>query len=47
MKFRAVIFDARKRKIGSMTFATWKEAAEKLRNDKTPGRKYSTITIEI
>lgn len=47
MKFKASIYDSSKRKIGSVTFPTWKQAAEKLRNDKTPGRKFSGITIEL
>lgn len=47
MTFRATIYDASKRKIGSMTFATWTEAAKKLREDKTEGRMYSSITIEL
>lgn len=46
MKFRAVIMDKNKQKLGSVTFGTWAEAAAKLRDDRTAGRKYSSIIPE-
>lgn len=46
MTYRATIYNAAKQKLGSVTFDNWAEAAAKLRDDRTAGRKYSTITIE-
>ena len=45
MLYRATIYNAAKQKLGSVTFDSWAEAAAKLRDDRTAGRKFSSIEI--
>jgi hypothetical protein len=43
MSFQAIIYNADKLTIASASFPSWSEAAKFLRDDQTPGRKYSQI----
>ncbi len=43
MKFRAVIMDDKKRRIGAVTCDTWQQAADKLRDTQHPQRRWSAI----
>lgn len=43
MTYHALIFNADKLTIHNASFPTWSEAAKFLREDLTPGRKYSQI----
>jgi hypothetical protein len=43
LTFQAIILNANKLTIASASFPSWSEAAKFLRDDRTPGRKYSQI----
>jgi hypothetical protein len=45
MTYRALILNADNLTIASASFPSWSEAAKFLRDDRTPGRKHSQITI--
>jgi hypothetical protein len=45
LTFQAIIYNAAKLTIASASFPSWSEAAKFLRDDQTPGRKYSQIII--
>jgi hypothetical protein len=45
MTYHALILNAAKLTIASASFPSWSEAAKFLRDDQTPGRKYSQIII--